>query len=521
MADMLMFVRYFTVKARLAGLATICLTASIICAGVGLWSANRLTDLSGRVFVSKDVVADILPPPLYLIEMRLVLSRLMEKSLEPATAGEQIEKLAKEYDDRIQYWTANPPYGLERHLLGAQHEAGKRFIEASRAAVAKAKADGVDSVRGELTKLHELYETHRKGVDVTVVAGTEFAAGESKNFAAVVSASRMILQMTTVAAFILTALLFTLVARSILQPLGTLVETIKRIAEGDLSCSIQVVCRDEVAKVGVALCDMQASLTKLVNGFRANAESVAMASVQLAQSNKDLAGHTSKQSHTLQQTAATMGGLGVTVTNNADNAMQANQLALGASSVAVKGGRLVTDVVETMKGINASSKKIADIISVIDSIAFQTNILALNAAVEAARASEQGRGFAVVAGEVRSLAQRSAEAAKEIKALIAASVERVEQGTTLVDQAGQTMNEIVGSIKQVTDIVGEISTASAEQNTRVSQVGQAVSAMDAATSHNASLVEETAAVAESLKDQAQQLMEALAVFKVNSRPQLT
>jgi len=207
--------------------------------------------------------------------------------------------------------------------------------------------------------------------------------------------------------------------------------------------------------------------------------------------------------------------LSSTVKQNADNARQANQLALGASTVAIKGGEVVGQVVETMKGINDSSKKIADIIGVIDGIAFQTNILALNAAVEAARAGEQGRGFAVVASEVRSLAGRSAEAAKEIKSLISASVERVDQGTVLVDQAGVTMTEVVSSIKRVTDIMGEISAASTEQSQGVAQVGEAVGQMDQVTQQNAALVEESAAAAESLKNQAQQLVRAVAVFKLS------
>jgi methyl-accepting chemotaxis protein len=206
--------------------------------------------------------------------------------------------------------------------------------------------------------------------------------------------------------------------------------------------------------------------------------------------------------------------LGTTVRQNADHAQQANQLAQGASSVAIKGGEVVGQVVETMKGISESSRRIADIISTIDGIAFQTNILALNAAVEAARAGEQGRGFAVVASEVRSLAQRSAEAAKEIKSLIGASTERVEQGTALVDQAGQTMDEVVSSIRRVTDIVGEISTASSEQSNGIAQVGQAVSQMDQATQQNAALVEESAAAAESLKGQASTLVKVVSGFKL-------
>jgi methyl-accepting chemotaxis protein len=259
---------------------------------------------------------------------------------------------------------------------------------------------------------------------------------------------------------------------------------------------------------------MQASLAGVIGTVRGNAESVATAGAQIAQGNQDLSNRTGQQASALQQTAASMEELSSTVNQNAANANQANQLALGASEVAIQGGKVVGEVVQTMKGINDSSKKIADIIAVIDGIAFQTNILALNAAVEAARAGEQGRGFAVVASEVRSLAARSAEAAKEIKTLIHASVERVERGTALVDQAGATMTEVVGAIKRVTDIMGEISAASTEQSQGVAQVGEAVTQMDHTTQQNAALVEQGAAAAESLKVQAQQLVQAVAVFKV-------
>jgi methyl-accepting chemotaxis protein len=259
---------------------------------------------------------------------------------------------------------------------------------------------------------------------------------------------------------------------------------------------------------------MQASLAGVVSQVRGNAHSVATASAQIANGNQDLSGRTEQQASALQETAAAMDQLGTTVRQNADNAQQANALAQSASTVAIKGSDVVGQVVETMKGINESSRKIADIINVIDGIAFQTNILALNAAVEAARAGEQGRGFAVVAGEVRSLAQRSAEAAKEIKALIGTSVERVEQGSALVDHAGVTMQEIVDSIRRVSDIVGEISTASHEQSTGVSQVGDAVTKMDETTQQNAALVEQSAAAAEGLRSQADQLVQAVAVFKV-------
>ena len=292
------------------------------------------------------------------------------------------------------------------------------------------------------------------------------------------------------------------------------VDAVNHVAEGNLAHHVFNESVNPKSVMG-ALHNMVDRVSHSVAQVRSGAEGVAMASAQIAQGNNDLSSRTEQQASTLQHAASSMDQLGDTVVQNADHAKQANQLANNASAVAVKGGDVVGEVVNTMKGINDSSRKIADIISVIDGIAFQTNILALNAAVEAARAGEQGRGFAVVAGEVRSLAQRSAEAAKEIKSLINDSVERVEQGTALVDQAGSTMKEVVTAIKCVTDIVAEISRASSEQSTGVSQVGQAVNQMDQAIQQNASLVEQSAAAAESLRYQAQQLVAAVEVFKLS------
>ncbi|QDL56835.1 HAMP domain-containing protein [Rhodoferax aquaticus] len=303
-------------------------------------------------------------------------------------------------------------------------------------------------------------------------------------------------------------------SRGIVRPLEEAVTVAEVVAGGDLSNTIQVRGTDEVAMLMGAMQRMQSSLSSLVAGVRQGAESVASSSGEIESGNHDLSARTEQQASVLEETAATMEELSATVKQNADNARQANQLAMNASTVAVKGGDVVEQVVATMKGINESSRKIADIISVIDGIAFQTNILALNAAVEAARAGEQGRGFAVVASEVRSLAGRSAEAAKEIKSLISASVERVEQGSTLVDQAGVTMTEVVSSIKRVNDIMGEISAASSEQATAVSQVGEAVTAIDQTTQQNAALVEEMAAAASGLKGQAHDLVDSVAAFKL-------
>jgi methyl-accepting chemotaxis protein-1 (serine sensor receptor) len=318
----------------------------------------------------------------------------------------------------------------------------------------------------------------------------------------------------TIAAVILGVVLALANTRSIVGPVQRAVELSKTVANGDLSQSIEVRGSDEIAELMRSLQNMQESLARVVSTVRQGSESVAMASSEIAQGNNDLSARTEQQAAALEETSASMSELGGTVNQNADAARQANQLATSASSVAVQGGEVVGRVVETMRDINDSSRKIADIISVIDGIAFQTNILALNAAVEAARAGEQGRGFAVVASEVRALAGRSAEAAKEIKSLITASVEKVEHGTTLVDQAGTTMTEVVSSIRRVTDIMGEISAASNEQSLGVSQVGEAIGSMDQTTQQNAALVEEMAAAASSLKQQAQELVQTVAVFKL-------
>ncbi|WP_457442118.1 methyl-accepting chemotaxis protein [Roseateles sp. P5_E4] len=307
------------------------------------------------------------------------------------------------------------------------------------------------------------------------------------------------------------------ITRSITRQLGgepaRVNEITRQLAEGDLSVDIDLKgSSHESVMQGVKA--MRDSMANIVQQVRDGSESVANASSEIASGNQDLSARTESQASALQQTAASMDELGATVRNNVDNAQQANQLAQNASHVAAEGGQVVKQVVDTMKGINDSSRRIGDIISVIDGIAFQTNILALNAAVEAARAGEQGRGFAVVAGEVRLLAGRSAEAAREIKTLISQSLERVDRGNTLVDQAGATMDRVVSSIQRVTDIMGEISSSSAEQSSGVSQVGAAVTQMDQATQQNAAMVEQMAAAADGLKVQAQQLVETVSTFRL-------
>ncbi|RTQ33436.1 HAMP domain-containing protein [Variovorax gossypii] len=306
------------------------------------------------------------------------------------------------------------------------------------------------------------------------------------------------------------------ITRSITRPIGAAVQVAEKVAGGDISARIEVRSKDETGRLMLALKEMNESLVKIVGEVRTGTDTIATASAQIASGNQDLSSRTEEQASSLEQTAASMEELTSTVKQNADNARQANQLAVSASEVAVKGGSVVSQVVDTMGAINTSSKKIVDIIGVIDGIAFQTNILALNAAVEAARAGEQGRGFAVVASEVRSLAQRSAAAAKEIKTLIGDSVEKVEEGSKQVEEAGRTMEEIVGSVKRVTDIMGEITAASQEQTSGIEQINQAITQMDQVTQQNAALVEEASAAAQSMQEQASTLVRAVSIFKLDA-----
>jgi methyl-accepting chemotaxis protein len=307
-----------------------------------------------------------------------------------------------------------------------------------------------------------------------------------------------------------------LLTRGITKPLQHAVKLAETVAGGDLTSQIEVRSKDETGQLLQALKHMNDSLKQVVGQVRGGTEAIATASGQIAAGNMDLSSRTEQQASSLEETASSMEELTSTVKQNADNARQANQLAASASAVAQKGGAVVAQVVGTMGSINASSKKIVDIIGVIDGIAFQTNILALNAAVEAARAGEQGRGFAVVAAEVRNLAQRSAAAAKEIKSLIDDSVDKVGSGARLVDEAGATMEEIVASVRRVTDVIGEISAASTEQTAGIEQINQAIAQMDQVTQQNAALVEEAAAASDAMQQQAGALAQVVSVFKLST-----
>ncbi|MBB3211735.1 methyl-accepting chemotaxis protein [Herbaspirillum sp. Sphag1AN] len=369
----------------------------------------------------------------------------------------------------------------------------------------KLMANGADTV----AKMEKAFGEHLSYNEKLGQQGAE-AATETINFANTISISVSLLVIVIV------AITGVLLARRIVRSLLEAVEVTKAVAGGDLTMHVGTDSNDEFGKLMQAIDSMITSLRKIVGEVRTSVNTIATASNEIASGNMDLSSRTEQQAGSLEETASAMEELTSTVTQNADNARQANQLAVSASGVASEGGDVVNQVIVTMDAINASSRKIVDIISVIDGIAFQTNILALNAAVEAARAGEQGRGFAVVASEVRSLAQRSAAAAKEIKGLIDDSVHKVEDGSKLVAQAGTTMEQVVSSVKHVTDVVGEISAASAEQSNGIGQINQAITLMDEATQQNAALVEQAAAASKSLQDQAETLEKAIDIFRLEN-----
>ncbi|HEX5355811.1 MAG TPA: methyl-accepting chemotaxis protein [Aquabacterium sp.] len=490
---------------------------------VGGFAVRQLSVINGN---TADIATNWLPSVRLLSDMRDALAEhrraealhlLADSDQDHATEDERMAKAKKQVADLLAQYEPMIASADERKLsdqfksqLTAYYEASHKMTASSR----QGESGLLDARKAYKTETRDAFRALRATLNEDIALNNKGSEEAYHASQATYSQARGWVLALVIGVVALASFLAVWITRMITVPMVAASEATRRIADGDLTARIKVEGKDEIGTLMQSLADMQENLVQMVGGVRMGAESVATASSQIAQGNQDLSQRTEEQASALQQTAASMEQLGSTVTQNADSARQANQLANGASTVAIQGGEVVSQVVETMREINESSRKISDIITVIDGIAFQTNILALNAAVEAARAGEQGRGFAVVAGEVRNLAQRSAEAAKEIKSLIGASVERVERGTNLVDQAGSTMQEVVTAIRRVNDIVGEITSASAEQSSGVSQVSEAVSQMDQATQQNAALVEESAAAAESLRQQAQQLVQAVSVFRM-------
>jgi methyl-accepting chemotaxis protein len=520
---MIKMIRNMNVGMRLiAGFLVLSLLAALV-GGIGIFNMSKLNDRAGTLYRTELLGVS------YIKEAGIDLSHISEaiRNMLLASGPADRKKFSDELDRRRKSMKAN----LDKaRPLFSSAEGRRIFAEFDRKAaeyealipevlkkVSREEMQDVresvqfvfggmkttaDSVQGLLAQLSVLQEK-----------SAEAASAEVTDL----HASSELFMLLVIAASVLTGVaLGVLITRSITHPLNQAVRVAQAVAAGDLTSRIEVHARDETGQLLAALRDMNASLARIVADVRAGTDTIATASSQIASGNMDLSARTEGQATSLEETASSMEELTSTVRQNADNARHANQLAVAASDIAVRGGAVVTQVVETMGSINASARKIVDIISVIDGIAFQTNILALNAAVEAARAGEQGRGFAVVASEVRSLAQRSAAAAKEIKTLIGDSVEQVEAGSKLVAQAGSTMDEVVDSVRRVTGIMGEITAASQEQSSGIEQVNQAITMMDQATQQNAALVEEAAAAAGALMEQSSQLARVVGVFRLES-----
>ncbi|WP_094097023.1 methyl-accepting chemotaxis protein [Acidovorax carolinensis] len=508
---------------RLGGGFALVLVLMVMMTTIGLWRLQTVAQATHNMTQQPLAMERMISDWYRYVYSAVRRTSAIVKSTDPSLGAFFAEDAAMstresgKLQDQIEPLLSSP---AEKELWVTIKKARVTYLS-SRDQAVKAKADGqleeadrtlnqafLPAAEKYMALIQQLLDLQRASIDTT-----------AKDIQAVYAQSRMWLMLLCTLAVVAGGLCAWWLTRGIIRPLSDAVRVARAVADNDLTTTVQVHSRDETGQLMQALQDMNTSLAQVVGRVRSGTEGIATASNQIDAGNQDLSSRTEQQASSLEETAASMEELTSTVKQNADNARQANQLAASASQVAVQGGQVVSNVVGTMSAINTSSRKIADIIGVIDGIAFQTNILALNAAVEAARAGEQGRGFAVVASEVRSLAQRSAAAAKDIKTLIDDSVGKVDEGTQQVAEAGKTMEAIVDSVKRVTDIMAEIAAASQEQSAGIDQVHQAISQMDQVTQQNAALVEEAAAATGSLKAQAAQLSQAVSVFRIAGQPE--
>ena len=521
---MMSFIANIKIGKRLGIGFMLILAMTVVIATVGIWRLNEVAT-STRAMMAEPLTKERLITDWYGLNFASIRrTAAIVKSSDPALGPYFKEDSAASVKRAAELLKQIEPLisGEQEKVLFAKILAQRKLYSASRDGAVKAKADGdvegaARILDGAFTPAAKVYQDLLQEL-VTLQRVSIDATAKQIDASAVQDTS--VITMLTLFAVVFGVLCSWLLTTGITRPLRQALALAETVAAGDLTHSVATTAKDEMGALLTALGNMNNNLVSIVSQVRSGTDSIATASSEIAAGNLDLSSRTEQQARSLEETASSMEELTGTVKQNADNARQANQLAITAAGIASRGGAVVAEVVTTMGSINDSSRKIVDIISVIDGIAFQTNILALNAAVEAARAGEQGRGFAVVASEVRNLAQRSSQAAKEIKGLIDDSVSKVGAGAKLVDQAGATMEEVVASVKRVTDIIGEISSASTEQTHGIEQVNQAIAQMDHVTQQNAALVEEAAAAAGSLQDQANGLAQVVSVFKLREQPGL-
>lgn len=518
------WIRNLRIRTKLS-LLVVLFAIGLAAFGVFAYRTLAIVEVNGpyyqRIIQGKDLIADVLPPPEYIIESYFVVLRLLDES-DPAEVEALVSRshaLRKEYEQRHEFWLNDLPEGvIKAAMVVDSYEPAARFYSIRDAEFLPAVLAGDrDKARAVASgPLREHFQEHRKAIDRVVEMATQRNAAEEKEAMAVIHRSTIGLVALGLTVLAVVVLLSLAIARAIARPLTATVEVLRDIAEGegDLTRQIEVSSADEIGELGRWFNVFIRKVHDIVAQVQLTAAGVAKAAQQVSAGAEQLASGAQEQASSLEETAASLEQMTGSVKQNADNAQQASQLAVSSRDIADRGGEVVTGAVTAMAEINESSKRIADIITAIDEIAFQTNLLALNAAVEAARAGEQGRGFAVVAAEVRNLAQRSAEAAKEIKGLIQDSVRKVDGGSELVNRSGQTLHEIVTAVKRVTDIVGEIAAASQEQSTGIEQVNQAVSQMDQVTQATAAQTEELSSTAQSMATQARHLQSLVGRFRV-------
>jgi methyl-accepting chemotaxis protein-1 (serine sensor receptor) len=508
-----------TIKTRLIFVIVMLGAELIVGAVVGLVSLGKANDDMRSMYNDRLVCLGQLDKLVRALDMnQLMIAKAVTAEAKDVPALlEQIDRNRAVVDEQWKAYRATELTTAEREMADRFEVTTKDFRENGlMAAVAAMRANDTAQATALVHgKMATLFEPVRKEIDGLIKLQLSEAARADKESRSMYELVRVVCLTGMAFGLLVAAVIGTMLIRGIVRPLEEAVRVAHAVAAGDLTQEIEVKSNDETGRLMTALRDMNAGLAKIVGHVRGGTDTIATAAGQIAAGNLDLSSRTEQQASSLEETASSMEELTSTVKQNAENARQANTLAVSASNVASKGGAVVSEVVTTMGAINESARKIVDIISVIDGIAFQTNILALNAAVEAARAGEQGRGFAVVAGEVRNLAQRSAAAAKEIKTLIDDSVDKVQVGSALVDQAGATMAEIVQSVSSVTDIMAEITAASQEQTSGIEQVNQAITQMDQATQQNAALVEEASAAAQAMQEEADRLAQAVGTFRLN------